>query len=69
VLSGTGSFNPFGAATLNSPGILTFGFSPSGAPEGPVSFQANFTLGVNGGLDTLIGTVLVGPAPIFDTNG
>ena len=63
MLSGTGSFNPFGAATLNSPGILTFGFSPSGAPEGPVSFQANFTLGVNGGLDTLIGTVLVDIAP------
>jgi PEP-CTERM motif len=63
VLSGTGSFNPFGAATVNSPGILTFGFSPSGAPQGAVSFQANFTLGVNGGLDTLIGTLLVDIAP------
>src|SRR3954447_11481370 len=69
VLSGTGSFNPFGAATLNTPGILTFGFSPSGAPQGPVSFQANFTLGVNGGLDTLIGTVLVDIAPTGDGIG
>jgi hypothetical protein len=62
VLSGTGILNPFGAATLNSPGILTFGFSPSGAPQGPVSFEADFTLGVNGGLDTLSGTVLVATA-------
>ena len=69
VLSGTGSFNPFGAATLNSPGILTFGFSPSGAPQGPVSFQASFTLGVNQGLDTLIGTVLVDIAPTGDGIG
>src|SRR3954453_857658 len=69
VLSGTGSFDPLGAATLNSPGILTFGFSPSGAPQGPVSFQANFTLGVNGGLDTLIGTVLVDIAPTGDGIG
>jgi hypothetical protein len=59
LLSGTGIFNPFGAATLEAPGILTFGFSDSGAPTGPGSFQSGFTIGVNGGLDTLAGRVLV----------
>jgi hypothetical protein len=63
VLSGTGIFNSFGAATLNSPGILTFGFSSSGVPQGPVSFEANFTLGVSGGLDMLNGTLSVAIAP------
>jgi PEP-CTERM motif len=64
---GTGSFNPFGAATLNAPGILTFGFSDSGAPQGPVLYQANFTIGVSGGIDTLSGTLLVDPAPVVGT--
>src|SRR5262245_14396891 len=30
VLRGTGILSPFGAATLEAPGILTFGFSDSG---------------------------------------
>jgi hypothetical protein len=59
LLSGTGSLTPFGAATLNSSGLLTFGFSGSGTPLGAVAFQAPFTLGVNGGLDTLGGTLSV----------
>ena len=59
VLSGTGILTPFGAATLNSTGLLTFGFSGSGAPLGSIGFQAPFTLGVNGGLDTLEGTLSV----------
>jgi hypothetical protein len=66
VLSGTGTLNPFGAATVNSPGLLTFGFSNTGVPLGPVSFQANFTLGVNRGLDTLGGVLSVAIAPTGD---
>jgi hypothetical protein len=51
LVSGTGSFDPFGSSILTSPGALTFG------PQGPMSFQGDFTFSFGSG--SFMGTVLV----------
>ncbi len=61
LVTGTGSFNPFGPATLNAPGALLFG------AQGPVSFEGNFRFTFDAGI--LSGTVFVDARALGNGNG